>query len=129
MGVAVDSSVLVRYFTKDDANLTERAEELFSKAKPNDLLLDRIIIAELGYVLKSVYGLKKSQIVAVYKSMLANNIFTIPERELVETAIELFDKENPLSFEDSWLLSLNHSRKVTSVLTFDDNLAKRLRVN
>jgi predicted nucleic-acid-binding protein len=126
VGVAVDSSVLVRYFTKDDDKLLKRATQLLETAAPNSLVLDRVIIAEFGYVLRSIYGLKKDQLIPVYKSVLANDIFTIPDRELVETTIKLFDEEKPLSFEDCWLLSIKRSKKVTDVLTFDDNLIKRL---
>ena len=126
MGVAIDSSILVRYFTKDDDKLASQAAKLLEEAVPNSIVLDRIIIAEFGYVLRSVYGLKKDQLVLVYKSLLTNDIFSIPDRELVETTIELFDKEKSLSFEDCWLLSLKHSNKVSGILSFDDNLMKRL---
>jgi predicted nucleic-acid-binding protein len=126
MGLGIDSNILVRYFTKDNEYLSAKADELLTNAKSNEIVLDRLIIAELGYVLKSVYGLKKDQIVTVYKSMLANDVFTIPDRELVEMTIELFYNEKPLSFEDSWLLALKRSKKVKDVITFDNNLSKRL---
>jgi predicted nucleic-acid-binding protein len=126
VAIAIDSSVLVRYFTQDDDKLFAEASRLLTNAKPNSLVLDRVIIAEFGYVLRSVYGLKKDRLVPVYKSMLANDIFAIPDRELVEGTISIFDKEKPLSFEDCWLLSLKRSKKVTNVFTFDDGLLKRL---
>jgi predicted nucleic-acid-binding protein len=126
VGIAIDSSVLVRYFTKDDDRLSKQATDLLEKADSNSLVLDRVIIAEFGYVLRSVYGLKKDQLVPVYKSILGNDIFSIPDRDLVETTIRLFDEEKPLSFEDCWLLSLKRSKKVTNVLTFDDSLLKKL---
>lgn len=126
MGRAIDTSVLVRFFTQDNDELSKKATQLLVSTSSNSLILDRIIIAELGYVLRSVYGLKKDQLVQVYRSMLANDIFSVPDRELVEMTIKLFDEEKPLSFEDCWLLSLKRSKKVTDVLTFDDGLLKRL---
>ncbi|MEO8863032.1 MAG: PIN domain-containing protein [Candidatus Saccharimonadales bacterium] len=128
MGVAIDTNVLVRYFTKDNEPLSSKAEEILTSAKSNTLALDRLIIAELGYVLKSVYGLKKDQVVMVYKALLSNEIFNILDRELVELAIQLFDEEKPLSFENSWLLAMKRSGKVSDVLTFDDALSKRQRL-
>jgi predicted nucleic-acid-binding protein len=127
VGVGIDTNVLVRYFTKDNENLSRKAEEFIVNAKPNEIVLDRLIIAELGYVLKSVYGLKKIQITTVYKSILSNNIFSVPDRELVEMTIQLFDEEKPLSFEDSWLLALKRSKKVNDVMTFDDKLNESLQ--
>jgi predicted nucleic acid-binding protein len=122
MGRAIDSNVLVRYFTQDNDELLAKATKLLASASTNSIVLDRIIIAELGYVLRSVYELKKDQIVQVYKSMLANDIFSIPDRELVEMTVELFDSEKPLSFEDCWLLALKRSKKITTILTLDNGL-------
>jgi hypothetical protein len=42
-------------------------------------------------VLKSVYGLDKDQVVTIYKALLANNIFSVPNRELLELTTDLFD--------------------------------------
>ena len=126
MAVVIDSSVLVRYFTKDNEELFRKASIMITEAKPNSILLDRVIIAELGYVLRSVYKLSKKQVVLIYESLLSNNIFSIPDRELLETTVELFNKEKPLSFEDCWLLALKNSDKVLDILTFDDGILKRL---
>lgn len=59
MAVAIDSSVLVRYFTKDNEELFEKASKMITEAKPNSILLDRVIFAEFGYALRSVYELNK----------------------------------------------------------------------
>jgi predicted nucleic-acid-binding protein len=126
VALAVDTSVLVSYFNKDDSELYTKASSLLKAAKSNSVVLDRVLVAELGYVLKSVYGLDKDQVVAVYKALLANNIFSVPDRELLELTIDLFDIEKPLSFEDCWMLSLKHYGKVTEVLTFDTGLIKRV---
>jgi hypothetical protein len=45
--------------------------------------------------------------------MLANDIFSVPDRELIEMTIKIFDEEKPLSFEDCWLLSLKRSKKAS----------------
>ena len=124
MAVAIDSSVLVRYFTKDNEELFRKASIMITEAKPNSILLDRVIIAELGYVLRSVYKLSKKQVVLIYESLLSNNIFSIPDRELLETTVELFNKEKHLSFEDCWLLALKNSNKVLDILTFDGDILK-----
>ena len=129
MAVAIDSSVLVRYFTKDNEELFKKASTLITEAKPNSILLDRVIFSEFGYVLRSVYELNKEQVVQIYESLLSNNIFSIPDRELLETTVELFDIEKPLSFEDCWLLALKNSGKVSDILTFDDGILKRLKAD
>jgi predicted nucleic-acid-binding protein len=126
MAVAVDGSVLARYFTKDDTALAREASSILDQAKVASLLLDRLVIAELGYVLWSVYKLSKEDVVTIYRSLLASDCFTIPDREVVEVAVDIFASERPLSFEDSWLLALRRSGRATQVASFDLALRRRL---
>ncbi len=126
MGVALDSNVLVRYFTKDHTRLLTKAEAIINTATSGSLVIDRIIIAEVGYVLRSVYGTTKEGIIAVYKVILSNEVFAIIDRDLVASAIGFFETEKPLSFEDCWLLALRRSGKVSAIHTFDEALSKRL---
>ncbi len=126
MGVVVDTCVFVRRITNDDPVLSPRAVRIFQDAAPASLLLDRLILEELGYVLRSQYAFTKSQVADIYKSLMTENIFTIPDRDLVELAVGLFATEAPLSLEDCWLLALQRAGKVSDVATFDLNLRKRL---
>lgn len=125
MAVAIDANVLVRYIVKDDITLAYKAEQIIRQAKTASLVLDRLIIAEISYVLRSVYMLSKDDIVAVYRGLLSNDSFSIPDRELVEMAVDAFAKERPLSFEDCWLLGLYRSGRVTGIATFDSGLSRR----
>lgn len=123
--VAIDANVLVRRITNDHPILSPKALKLITIAKPGSLLLDRLIIEEVAYVLSSNYDFSKDQVSAVLRSLVSEEVFTIPDRDMVELTIRLFETEKPLSFEDCWLLALKKSGKVTNVVTFDDNLLKR----
>ncbi|MGI9028108.1 MAG: PIN domain-containing protein [Candidatus Saccharimonadales bacterium] len=124
--VAVDTNILVRIYTRDDEQLYQKAMSLLSGRATGSLLLDRIILAELTYVLKSNYHYKKPIIADVLMSLCNDERFSIPDRELTLTAVALFAAEAPLSFEDCWLLALQRTGQVKSVATFDDALNKRL---
>lgn len=126
MGVAVDTSVLVRRITNDDPVRSPQAIKMLKDAATDSLLLDRLIIEELGFVLRSQYGYTKEQVTEVYQALTTESIFTILDRDLVELTVALFATEKPLSFEDCWLLALKRAGKVSDVATFDDNLRKRL---
>ena len=97
---------------------------MLTKARPNSILLYRVILAKFGYFLRSVYELNKKQIVLIYRSLLSDNKFSIPDREIVETTVEVFNTEKLLSFEDSWLLALKNSDKVSDILTLDNGILK-----
>jgi predicted nucleic-acid-binding protein len=99
---------------------------MLEQAKPGSLLLDRVIIEELGYVLHSNYGFDKQRVADVYRSLLREAVFYITDRELTAAAVKLFVSERPLSFEDCWLLALKRAGRVGDVLTFDAALQKRV---
>ena len=123
--VAVDTNILVRFIVQDDPVLTQRATEIIENAELNSLLLDRLILCELDYVLGGLYHFEKADRFVILKSLVNDERYNIPNRELVEQTVALFASEKPLSFEDCWLLALKRAGKVKSVATFDANLAKR----
>lgn len=123
--VALDTNVLIRRITNDHTVLSPKAKKLIKTAGAGSLLLDRLIIEEVGFVLNSNYEFDKSQVSAVYQSFMAEEVFFIPDRELVGLTINLFESEKPLSFEDCWLLALKRAGKVKNIATFDENLSKR----
>lgn len=125
--VAVDTSILVRIFTQDNPALAAKADHLIQQSKPGSLLLDRLVLAELGYVLRSRYTYLKSDVVKIYKSLLVDEHFNVIDNEVVGLAINYFETETPLSFEDCWLLALKQAGKVENVLTFDTDLQKHLQ--
>ncbi len=124
--VAVDTNILVRAIIQDHPDMSPKALKILDQAKPRTLLLDRLIIEELGYVLRVSYGFNKAHISKTYKALLSEDKFSIPDRIVVERTVDLFESEKPLSFEDCWLLALQRSNEVSSVATFDADLAKRL---
>lgn len=125
-GLAIDSNVLIRYFTWDDERLAAEAERIVDGARYKSIMLDRIIFAELGYVLRSRYGFSRKRVVEMYAWLLESPAFSVTDRDLVSRTIDLFRTETPLSFEDCWLLALKRSGHASDVATFDQPLKKRL---
>jgi len=123
--VAIDTNVLVRWLVRDDETLAVKADEVCQKARPGELYLDRLILAELTYVLRSVYGLRKVGIVLNLRALASDERFVLDEVEVVGAAIDLFEQHQPLSFEDCWLLALKQAGRATAVATFDKALANR----
>lgn len=125
MVTAVDANVLLRWLVHDDETLSKKAEAIITSAKPGALEVDRLIVAEITYVLRSYYEIPKARIVDNLRTMLDTEVFSFADRDLVTAAINIFANEQPLSFEDSWLLALKRTGKVRHIATFDKNLDKR----
>lgn len=124
--VALDTNIVVRFMTNDDALLSPKAKKILEAAKPGTLLLDRLIIEEIGYVLHSNYEFTKQYIVKAFRSLIELQAISVPDKDIVDLAIDLFESEKPLSFEDCWLLALQKLGTVDAVATFDQNLLKRV---
>lgn len=125
--VAIDTNVLVRWLVRDDQSMAERADAIIDNAKTSSLLVDRLIVAEFSYVLKSVYRMTKPEIVLNLRVLLSTSCFSIIDRDLVEQTVETYANEAPLSVEDAWLLTLKRNAKVSDVVSFDEQLQRRLK--
>lgn len=125
MVAAVDTNVLVRWLVHDHPVLARKASAMIDRAEVGSLRLDRLILAELTYVLRSNYEMPKSMIVDNLQVILTTEVFLLDTPELVRAAVEVFATERPLSFEDSWLLAQKRLRDVSEIITFDKALDKR----
>lgn len=125
--VAVDTNVLVRWLVRDDLRLAKQADNMLNTAPANTLYLDRLIIAELTYVLRSVYDIRKNQIVLNLRALVSDDRFFTEDNELMGQAIDLFEHYRALSFEDAWLLGQKRAGIVDNVHTFDAGLQKALQ--
>lgn len=125
MVTAIDTNVLARWLVQDHPLLARKASTIITTAQPNSLEVDRLILAELTYVLRSNYEMPKPMIVENLYSILSMEAFSFQERELVQSAVSIFAAQRPLSFEDSWLLARKQAGDVSSIATFDKALDKR----
>ncbi len=124
--VAIDANILVRLVVQDVPDQTQEAQKIVAGSKLGSLWLDKLIIGEVTYVLRSVYGYQRTNIVRAVKGFINDERFYVPNREMMDVTVGLFESEKPLSFEDCWLLALKQTGKVKSIATFDTDILKRL---
>ncbi len=123
--IGVDTNILVRILTADDPKQTELArdflEESCSISQPG--LVNSIVIAELTWVLESLYGYTRSNIVVALEGLLANGKLAIESREQVRAALLTYKKVN-CDFIDALLGEINLARGCEATATFDRKAAK-----
>ncbi len=83
---AIDTNVLVRYLTADDTVQFNKAIKVIESGSPK--LISPIVLAELSWVLKSVYGLNRESIVELLQLIGSNGFFMYKRPEAVKIAIE-----------------------------------------
>jgi len=117
---AVDTNVLVRLITRDDARQTSSAEGFVQKGAWVPLLA----LAEAIWVLASVYELGPKDLVNAIEMLLNHRDLTLQDQNCVARALELFRTKPALGFSDCLMIESARRAGHLPLGTFDRNLAK-----
>lgn len=116
--IAIDTNVLVRLLTADDAAQTRRAVALFEQG---DIFLPKTVLLETEWVLRFSYQLSRPTIVTALKNVLGLAQVKVEDGFTLAAALTLF--ESGMDFADA--LHLASSRDAAQFATFDTQLKKR----
>ena len=117
---AVDTNVLVRLVTRDDAKQTAAAEAYVETG----VWASHLALAEATWVLAAVYEMAPADITIAVEMMLNNKHLTLQEAEVVERALENFRRRPALGFSDCLMLEVARKAGHLPLGTFDRNLAR-----
>jgi predicted nucleic-acid-binding protein len=117
---AVDTNVLVRLATRDDARQTEAAEAFIAAGA----WVPHLVLAEAMWVLASVYDLGPEKIATAVEVLLNHRDLTIQDADAVEAALEQFRKRPSLGFSDCLILEIARKAGHLPLATFDRGLGK-----
>jgi predicted nucleic-acid-binding protein len=117
---AVDTNILVRLITRDDARQATAADSFVEKGAWVSILA----LAETMWVLTTVYGLGPANIATAVDMLLNHEDLTLQDSEAVAAALDLFRSRRALGFSDCLMLELARKAGHLPLGTFDRNLAK-----
>ena len=112
----VDTNVLVRHLTGDPEDQAAAAGRFLAAAET--LLLADLILAEVAYVLESVYAAPREQVATSLRAILAFPAIHATDPELLQRAVELYDV-NRLDFAEAYLVASAERSGVGVVASFD----------
>lgn len=117
---AVDTNVLVRLVTRDDAKQVASAEAFVAKGA----WVSQLVLVETTWVLSAVYELQAPRIAAAVEMILNHREFSVQEPDVVARALEHFRKKPALGFSDCLILEVARRAGHLPLGTFDRGLAK-----
>jgi len=117
---AVDTNVLVRLVTRDDAKQVATAEKFVERGA----WVSHLVLAEATWVLTSVYDRGPSEIATAVEMLLNHQHLTLQDADAVATAVENFRRRPVLGFSDCLVLAIAGKAGHLPLGTFDRNLAK-----
>ncbi len=116
---AVDTNVLVRLVTRDDAKQTAAAEEFVSRGA----WVSHIVLAETIWVLAAVYELKPHSLAIAIEMLVNHQCLTVQDRSTALAALEQFKQKPGLGFSDCLVLETARKAGHLPLGTFDRKLS------
>lgn len=117
---AVDTNVLVRLATRDDAKQVAAAEAFVAKGA----WVPHLVLAETMWVLASVYDRGPAEIATAIEMFLNHRDLTLQDADAVAAALEHFRKRPRLGFSDCLVLEVARKAGHLPLGTFDRELGK-----
>lgn len=121
----LDTNVIIRFLTQDDAAQLEKAKRLIVAAENGrcELLLRPWIVAEVVYVLRDVYGIKdRSQVAGLLRKFVQASGIVTDECSVVLDALARYEKKN-VDFAEA-LLAAEAAALGVRPASFDRDLDK-----
>lgn len=123
--IGIDTNILVRYYAQDDPIQSRVATEFLEeglRTEPGYVSL--IVIAELVWVLSSVYKLDKVRLIDVLGNLLIADELQIEQTEAFRSALRRFEN-TAAEFTDLLIASTARQAGCRETFTFDIGAAKK----
>lgn len=117
---AVDTNLLVRLATRDDAKQVAAAEAFVAPGA----WVPHLVLAEAMWVLHVVYDCSAAEIAAAIDILLNHEHLTLQDSETVAAALKTFRKRPALGFSDCLVLEVARKAGHLPLGTFDRNFSK-----
>lgn len=115
--IAIDTNILARLVTRDDAAQAKRSAALFERER---IYIPKSVLLETEWVLRFSYELSGLAILNALKNVVGLPQVTVEDSPAVAEALDLF--EAGMDFADA--LHLASSREAVQFVTFDARLKK-----
>ena len=117
---AIDTNILVRLVTRDDAKQVSAAEAFVA----HGAWVPHLVLAEAMWVLSSVYDRSPDDIATAVEMLLNHEHLTLQDSEAVVAAATNFRRRPALGFSDCLVLEVARKAGHLPLGTFDRDFSK-----
>ena len=123
--IGLETNLLVRLLVRDDPVQTEKARHFIDThcTPESPGYINCIVLAELVWVLDSVYRFGRAEIAAAVESVLVGRDRVVEYRDEVQEALTAY-KTSGIDFADILIGRVNLARGCSATATFDRKAAK-----
>jgi predicted nucleic acid-binding protein len=120
ISAVLDTSVLVRYLTRDDPGKADAARALIAGAGDASLLFPGVALAELAFVLLRVYRWPSDAVANAIRAVVSHLAIEVPE---TSTWLDVADDvQNGRGIVDAYLMRTAAATGVSEIITFDTEM-------
>jgi predicted nucleic-acid-binding protein len=121
--IALDTNVLVRFLTQDDAGQAELAARLIEGLTPEAPgFIAREVVVELVWVLERSYSFARAEVALALEALLTAAELEVEAADDVGTAMTRYRDEGP-GFADQMIAAAGRRAGAAELVTFDRNAA------
>ena len=123
--VGLDTNVVVRYLTQDEPRQCQAVNNLLERSAHSEevaFLINHIVLAEVAWVLDSVYRYSRAEIANALTLLLAVRQIQVERRQAIKSALDAF-ASGKADFADYLISALNREQGCEATLTFDKKAA------
>lgn len=123
--VYADTNLFIRFFTGDSDNQSQESKKFLNQVSRGkyELFICDLIIAEIIYVLESIYHLDRNAVVEKILAIAEIDNAVIENRSIILKALDLYEEKN-IDFIDAYLASHSVKNNCDTVFTFDKDFKK-----
>ena len=124
--IGLDTNVLVRLFTGDDAKQRTAAKSFINQncSAEDPAFINRVVLIETVWVLESVYEYSREQIAAAIDTLLRMVRVLTEDADLVRAALATYRRG--ADFADALIAGVNTENGCSRTATFDRTAAKKV---
>lgn len=122
--IGVDTNILVRFLVNDDLVQAQRVRSFFRKVEEegDTLFISDPVILELLYVLDSVYGYNRMEILGALESMLSVGVFIFENHDLLADLV-VKGRNSTVELEGLFIGIIARHAGCSATITYDKKAA------
>ncbi|HTQ12383.1 MAG TPA: type II toxin-antitoxin system VapC family toxin [Rhizomicrobium sp.] len=123
--IGLDTNVVVRLLTRDDAVQARRAADFVAgqAVRGDPVFVSLVVLTETAWVLTSTYGLDPADVTAAFLRLLEAGEFVVEQRQAVSAALGRALRSK-VGLADVLIGVSNRSHGCSATATFDRRAAK-----
>jgi len=123
--VYADTNLFIRFFTGDSDNQSQESKKFLDQVSKGkyELFVCDLIVAEIIYVLESIYHLDRNEVVEKILAIAETDNTIIENRQVILGALDLYEEKN-IDFIDAYLASHSVKNNCDTIFTFDKDFRK-----